>query len=258
MQQPTVHSEQINIPSANAVYGAAFVWQGGNTVWPALILFAASGLIASTGAPAWWDGLVWLAAASVAAAYIYARRASTEPDALVPVQAGRILAANALLVFFFSLVTFILSLFLVIFSVILVVASGYDPSSADADDVNASLDALRQSGAIWILYLAISAGALFYAWLVMRLILVGAATFNERRLMVFRTWDWTKDYVRVILSISLLTWVPASIVACAVTIASPSEFRALVFGTAIIPAFYLFHTLARLMLRPAGPDEQLR
>lgn len=218
------------------------------------MLLVASVLPAVIGVPLGVMACIWLVAVSRAAAFIYTELFESADTERLITPALRLLAANALLVFFFSLVSFILGLFLIIFSVILVVVSGYDPSSADPGDVNASLDALRASGAIWLLYLAMLAGAFFYVWLMLRLILVGAATFRERRLMIFRTWDWTKGRVRDIFTTALCTWIPASVVAVVATLIAPPQFQFVVFGLCIVPAFCLFHLQAALALQ-GGPSE---
>ena len=66
--------------------------------------------------------------------------------------AGKLILANLLVYMVFIIVAFIAMLFLVIVSGILVIASGYDPSAADPSDISGSMDALRASGAVWVLY----------------------------------------------------------------------------------------------------------
>ncbi len=121
----------------------------------------------------------------------------------------RSIAVYSLIAAFFALVGFVIALALIIFSVVLVVASGHDPSTIAATETDASLEALRQSGAIWILYALLIAGAGVLVWLALRLTLCLPATLTQQRLHIFRTWGQTKGHILNVSAVAAFALLPA-------------------------------------------------
>ncbi|MDJ0920387.1 MAG: hypothetical protein QNI84_04620 [Henriciella sp.] len=99
------------------------------------------------------------------------------------------------------IVVFIGALFLIIFSVILITVSGYDPSTVEPSDVDGSISALVESGAIWPLVGLLTLCGVGLGWLAVRLVLYGPATVVQGQVLVFRTWSMTKgNFVPIALS----------------------------------------------------------
>ena len=109
-------------------------------------------------------------------------------------QAGivRLVWASLLVGLLFLIVAFISGLFVVIVSALLIAVSGYDPSMGEVGDVDGSIAALRESGAIWIVYMLGAAFIAFLAWFAIRLILFGAATVDRGKILVLQTWRLTE------------------------------------------------------------------
>lgn len=116
----------------------------------------------------------------------------------------RLLVAALLYGLALFLILFIVALALILMSVVLVVASGYDPSATGPNSVDGSIAALRASGAIWLLYALLAAGAAAVWWLCLRLMLYGAATIARGKVLIFQTWPWTKGHVLRLGLISLI------------------------------------------------------
>ena len=121
----------------------------------------------------------------------------------------RSVAVYYLITFVFSLAGFVVALALIIFSVVLVVASGHEPSGVASTDTDASLQALRNSGAIWILYALLAAGAGVLIWFALRLTLAVPATLTAQRIHVFRTWGQTKGQIRSLVGVCGFALLPA-------------------------------------------------
>lgn len=106
------------------------------------------------------------------------------------------------------LIVFMLALFLIIFAVVLVIGSGYDPSQGDANDVTGSVEALRESGAIYLLYTMLFLAIAGFAGVLVRLAAFAPATVDNHQIMIFQTWRWTKhkilDFLPAMLALQLL------------------------------------------------------
>lgn len=159
-----------------------------------------------------------------------------------------VFVSHILVAVFFGTVLFIASLFLIILAGVLVAVSGHDPTTADPSDTAASLEALQQSGAIWILYTLLGVGAAGCIWLLARILIAGPATIGEGRVMVFRTWGMTKPLLIRILSIGAFSLLPVVIAtgalsALASQIPSP-EVGVILRVLAWMPAFLMLHAFA--------------
>ncbi len=161
---------------------------------------------------------------------------------------ARQIAAHGLTLAFLAMVAFILSLFLIIVSVILVVASGYDPTVGDPADTTASLEALRASGAIWIMYTLLACALACLVWFALRLFLSGPATVSAERLLIFRTWSWAKGKVVRFGIVTLLAFLPVMVLAIAIHAALPlngdSALGAFIRALVWMPPIYALHGAA--------------
>ncbi len=134
----------------------------------------------------------------------------------VAVDTGKLLVANLLVILVFILVAFMIGLFLVIFSGIMIAASGYDPSGSDAADISGSIAALQASGGIWMIYAISAVGLAILIWFGVRLILYGAATVAQGRVIVFQSWGLTKGAtLKIALLTVLFVGVPLALMAVA-------------------------------------------
>ncbi len=181
---------------------------------------------------------------------------------------GKLILANLLVFMAFVIVAFIAMLFLVIVSGILVVASGYDPSAADPSDISGSMDALRRSGAVWLLYglIAVVAGVL--VWFALRLVLYGAATIARGRVLVFQSWSLSKGaVVRIALLAGVFVAIPAAALMLAhlnhvpavLWLAVPGgsvSLQGVLLGVALNAAAFLFgHSFAAALYRRLGAED---
>lgn len=189
---------------------------------------------------------------------------SGQPEGRWP-PALRLALAHGLAGLAFVLIGFFVFLFLIIFAVILVAVSGHDPSQAEASNVDASLDALRASGAIWLLWSICLAAMGGLLWFLARLITFGPATVDQQRLIIFRSWSWTKGQpVQLAALIFVLQLVPLSgglwavarlsnAPALAGTDLMTSLFSGAAMAAVLLPAVFLGHALAITVYRRCAP-----
>ena len=153
--------------------------------------------------------LIALALSCTWAVAVYRRLLPHYSQSSVMSDIGKLIIANLLVIMVFILVVFIVSLFLVIFSGILIVVSGYDPSGSDAADISGSVAALQASGGIWLIYAVSAAGLAVLIWFGLRLMLYGASTVVQGRVIVFQSWGLTKGAVlKIALLAALLIGAP--------------------------------------------------
>lgn len=169
----------------------------------------------------------------------------------------RLTVANFLFALVMAVVLFIAGLALIIISVVLVAASGYEPTASNADDVNASIDALRASGAIWVLYAMIGACVGGVVWMALRLFIYGAATVARGQILVFQTWPWTKRRLLVIAPLVLaLIAIPLGVISYGSASLSTTAALALVRGGYAV-VFLLGLSLTVEVYKSIVPDAEL-
>ncbi len=181
---------------------------------------------------------------------------------------GKLILANLLVYMVFIIVAFIAMLFLVIVSGILVIASGYDPSTADPSDISGSMDALRASGAVWVLYGLIAVVSAVLVWFALRLVLYGATTIARGRVLVFQSWPLTKGAgFRLALLAGVFIGLPAALLMLAhlnrvptvLWLAVPDgavSLQGAVLGVVLNAGAFLFgHSFAAALYRRLGSEQ---
>ncbi len=169
----------------------------------------------------------------------------------------RLTVANFLFALVMAVVLFIAGLALIIISVILVAASGYEPTASNADDVGASIDALRVSGAIWILYAMIGACVGGVVWMALRLFVYGAATVARGKVLVFQTWPWTKRRLLMIAPLVLaLLVIPLGIILYVSAETGSAVVLALLRGGYVV-VFLVGLSLTVEVYKSIAPDAKL-
>lgn len=116
-------------------------------------------------------------------------------DAKLVAGSAKLALAYGLVAMALFLIAFMLGLFLIIFSVVLVIGSGYDPSQGGADDVSGSVQALRESGAIYLLYAMLFVAVIGFCAGLVRLAVFAPATVDAHQIKIFQTWPWTKHKI---------------------------------------------------------------
>jgi len=149
-------------------------------------------------------GFAALASSCAWAVSVYRGLLPRSSQGSVAADISKLVIANLLVFLVFALVAFMIGLFLVIFSGIMIAASGYDPSGSDAADISGSIAALQASGGIWMIYALSAAGLVVLIWFGLRLILYGAATVIQGRVIVFQSWGLTKGAVVKIALLAVL------------------------------------------------------
>jgi len=104
----------------------------------------------------------------------------------------RLSVGNLLMYFAAGMILFFIILFVGLFSMVLAATSGADPSAGDGTDITDTMQALRASGMIWLLYSLLATTAIGIGWFALRLLTFGAATVAKKKILVFQTWPWTK------------------------------------------------------------------
>jgi len=100
--------------------------------------------------------------------------------------------AQLLVYMLFGILLTLIFMFLALFVGILAGVSGFDPSSlADSFETGRISEALGGTEAV-LLSALVAVSTLALLWVSIRLVVFGIATVNEGRLMIFRTWNWTK------------------------------------------------------------------
>lgn len=180
----------------------------------------------------------------------------------------RLLKAHLLVQLAFGLLCFFVFLFLIIFAGILVAVSGNDPSQTDVASADASLAALQDTGAIWLLWgVCIAAIAGLY-WFAMRLVASGPASLDRGRLIIFQSWPWTRGQswrlaflVFTLQAVPLILgfWAITALEASSNTAGQDPRLASLVaagMAVALLPAIYLGHALAVTVYKRCAPRDR--
>ena len=132
--------------------------------------------------------------------------------AMIPDAKGAFMALmhmNLAIYLAFFFVSFFIFFFVGIFGVVMLQLSGLVDLAAEGADqqIPAALAGMMSTPYGWALSIVYATGLSGIAFLALRLLLTGAATVQTGRVMVFRTWRWTKGDVVRFGSASLATHV---------------------------------------------------
>nr|WP_321359189.1 hypothetical protein [uncultured Hyphomonas sp.] len=132
--------------------------------------------------------------------------------AMIPDAKGAFMALmhmNLAIYLAFFFVSFFIFFFVGIFGVVMLQLSGLVDLAAEGADqqIPAALAGLMSTPYGWALSIVYATGLGGLAFLALRLLLTGAATVKFGRVMVFRTWRWTKGNVLRFGAASLATHV---------------------------------------------------
>lgn len=116
----------------------------------------------------------------------------------------RLVAGNLLIYFAAGMILFFVALFIGLFSMVLAATTGADPSSGDGTDISGTMQALQDSGMIWLLYSLMATTAIGIGWFAIRLLTFGAATVSQKEIRVFQTWPITKPLTSQLLIRALI------------------------------------------------------
>ena len=120
--------------------------------------------------------------------------------------------AQALVYMLFAILLVLIVMFLAVFGGILAGAAGLDPSAvADSFSAGNIREALGGTE-VFVLSALIAVSVLALLWVSARLMVFGVATIDEGRLMIFRTWSWTKGAVIKIGLFFMIVMVPALLI----------------------------------------------
>ncbi len=232
-------------------YAILFAFAVGYLVWAAEVL-PESGL-----------GYGLFAAFAFAVLYAHSLFSASMYRVILPRQgtlrasAWQLLLAWLLLITATAIILFILSLFFSLFSVILIAISGYDPTEGDPTDVTGSLEAMRESGAIWLLYALLATALVGLCWYAIRVMTFAAATTSRAKVHVFRTWGFTKGHLKllapamlilIVLPIGLLGGV-VSLLPAATETSLARGFSASLQTLILLPSAWIGHGFAAEVYR---------
>jgi hypothetical protein len=118
----------------------------------------------------------------------------------------RLALANLAVYSLFLIIGFLIIVFLSVLAGILLGTSGYDPEAlGDPTEIFQSLSALSSSGGGVVLYVMLFGAAAMLIWLALRLTLFGISTVATNKVVIFRSWSWTKGHALRLFIISLVT-----------------------------------------------------
>ncbi|WP_139068903.1 MULTISPECIES: hypothetical protein [unclassified Hyphomonas] len=187
--------------------------------------------------------------------------------AMIPEAKGAFMALmhmNLAVYLAFFFISFFIFFFVGIFGVVMLQLSGLVDLAAEGADeqIPAALAGMMSMPYGWALSAVYATGLGGLAFLALRLLLAGAATVQTGRVMVFRTWRWTKGDVLRLGAASLATHVLpflAGYVANLVIVGAAGQGEVATFATGVTglflqaPFILAGHGLAVAALRAAHP-----
>ena len=172
--------------------------------------------------------------------------------------------AQLLVYMLFGILLVLIFMFLAIFVGILAGASGFDPSviadSFEGGRISETLGGIE----VFLLSALVIISLFALLWVSIRLVVFGVATVNEGRLMIFRTWGWTKGNAIKIGTFSVIVLLPILgtfllVIGSFYSIESATSLEArLIESVALAPiqlaTFLLGHAAAIAVYRQVSPD----
>ncbi len=187
--------------------------------------------------------------------------------AMIPDAKGAFMALmhmNLAIYLAFFFIGFFVFFFVGIFGVVMLQLSGLVDLAAEGADqqIPAALAGMMSTPYGWALSIVYAAGLGGLAFLALRLLMAGAATVQTGRVMVFRTWRWTKGDVVRFGAASLATHVLPFLVGYVVNLVivnAAGQGEIAVFATGVsglllqVPFILAGHGLAVAALRAMHP-----